>query len=108
MPPHLSNITSIPTKFSSFIGATQFEEDEFVWGAMTQLESKVEEADGLVTTRVQERKETAKRTDQKRKWRTRRLVKKGREEQQKCTSQHINKSPGLQTQKCHSKFYNES
>ena len=81
MPPHLSNITSIPTKFSSFIGATRFEEDEFVWGAMTQLESKVEEADGLVTTRVQERKETAKRTDQKRKWRTRRLVKKGREEQ---------------------------
>jgi len=30
MLPHLSNIMSTPTKFSSFIGATQFEEDKFV------------------------------------------------------------------------------
>jgi len=30
MPLHLSNIMSTPTKFSSFIGATQFEENEFV------------------------------------------------------------------------------
>ena len=77
MPPHLSNITSTPTKFSSFIGATQFEEDEFVWGAVTQLESEVEEADGLVTTRAQERKETAKRADQKRKVENKEISQKG-------------------------------
>jgi len=77
MPPHLSNITSTPIKFSSFIGATQFEEDEFVWGAVTQLESKVEEADGLVTTRAQERKETAKGTDQKREVENKEISQKG-------------------------------
>ena len=78
IPPHLSNITSIPTKFSSFIGATWFEEDEFVWEAMTQLESKIEEADGLVTTRVQERKETAKRTDQKKEVENKEISQKGK------------------------------
>jgi len=51
-----------------------------------QLESEVEEVDGLVTTRVQERKETAKGADKKKKWGARRLVKRGREEQQKCTN----------------------
>jgi len=77
MPPHLSNITSTPTKFSLFIGATQFEEDKFVWGAVTQLESKVEEADGLVTTRVQERKKTAKGVDQKKKVENKEISQKG-------------------------------
>jgi len=77
MPPHLSNITSTPTKFSSFIGATQFEEDEFVWGAVTQLESEVEEADGLVTTRAQERKKTAKGADQKREVENKEISQKG-------------------------------
>jgi len=77
MPPHLSNITSTPTKFSSFIGATQFEEDEFVWGAVTQLESEVEEADGLVTTKAQERKETAKGADQKREVENKEISQKG-------------------------------
>ena len=67
MPPHLSNMMSTPTKFSSFIGATQFEKDKFIWGAVTQLESKVEETDGLVTTRMQERKKTVKGVDQKKK-----------------------------------------
>jgi len=77
MLPHLSNITSTPTKFSLFIGATQFEEDEFVWGAVTQLESEVEEADGLVTTRAQERKETAKGADQKREVENKEISQKG-------------------------------
>jgi len=48
-----------------FVKAIQEEEDKFVWGAVTQLESEVEKADGLVTTRVQEKKETAKRADKK-------------------------------------------
>jgi len=108
LPPHLSNMAPASARFSLFVEAIQEEEDKFVWGAVMQLESEVEEADGLVTTRIQERKETAKRADKKKKWGARRLDKRGREEQQKCINWHINGSPRLQNQKCHSKSYNKS
>jgi len=42
------------------------------------LESKIEEADELVTTRVQERKETAKRTDQKKEVENKEISQKGK------------------------------
>jgi len=44
---------------------------------VTQLESEVEEADGLVTTRVQERKETAKGADQKKEVKNKKISQKG-------------------------------
>jgi len=69
---------STPIKFSSFIGATRFEEDKFIWGAVTQLESEVEEANGLVTTRAQKRKKTAKGADQKKKVENKEISQKGK------------------------------
>jgi len=44
---------------------------------VTQLESEVEEADGLVTTRAQERKETAKGADQKKEVENKEISQKG-------------------------------
>ena len=41
------------------------------------MESEVEEADGLVTTRAQERKETAKGADQKREVENKEISQKG-------------------------------
>jgi len=40
------------TKLSSFVEATQVEEEELVWGVMAELESKKKEVGGLVMTRV--------------------------------------------------------
>jgi len=45
-----------PARFSLFVEAVQEEEDEFVWGAMAELE-EVGEIEGLVTIRAQERQE---------------------------------------------------
>jgi len=46
---------------------------------VTQLESEVEEADGLVITRAQERKEIAKGADQKKEVENKEISQKGKE-----------------------------
>jgi len=62
-PPHLAKATATSTKFSSFVEATQIEEEELVWGVMAELESEKEEVGGLVMTRAQGKKEVEKRAD---------------------------------------------
>jgi len=58
--------TETPTRFSSFIEATEVEEEkEFVWGAMAELEEEREEVGGLAMTRAQERKEVGKGVDKR-------------------------------------------
>jgi len=62
-PLHLARATATSTKFSSFVEATQIEEEKLVWGVMTELESEKEEVGGLVMTRAQGRKEVEKGAD---------------------------------------------
>ena len=61
--PHLARATATSTKFSSFVEATQVEEEELVWGVMAELESEKEEVGGLVMTRAQRRKKVEKGAD---------------------------------------------
>ncbi|KAF8816293.1 hypothetical protein BYT27DRAFT_7277147 [Phlegmacium glaucopus] len=61
----------IPTALSSFVTVQEFKEEEeegFVWGAITELEEKMNErnvAEGYAVTRAQERKREEGKTDRK-------------------------------------------
>ena len=63
---HLTRTTATFTKFSSFIEAAQEEENEFVWGAIAELEKEKEEVGGLTITRAQSQKEGMKGANKKR------------------------------------------
>ena len=78
LPPHLSNMAPAPARFSSFVEVVQKEEDEFVWGAMAELEKEVKNIKGLVMTQVQEKTEIVKRTDKNKKAVNKMIVSKGR------------------------------
>jgi len=65
IPPHLTRTTTTPTKLSSFIEATQVEEEKLVWGAIAELESEKEEVGELVMMRAQGRKEVEKGADKR-------------------------------------------
>jgi len=67
-----------PARFSSFVEVVQKEEDEFVWGAMAELEKEVKNIKGLVMTQVQEKTEIVKRTDKNKKAVNKMIVSKGR------------------------------
>ena len=62
-PLHLARTTATFTKFSSFVEVTQEEENEFVQGAIAELEDEVKESAGLVMIQAQERREVVKATD---------------------------------------------
>ena len=59
----MARATATSTKFSSFVEATQVEEEELVWEVMAELESEKEEVGELVMTRAQGRKEVEKGAD---------------------------------------------
>jgi len=48
-PPHLSGTIPAPARFTSFVKVVQEEEEEFVWGAMPELEEEVKNIEELVT-----------------------------------------------------------
>ncbi|EKM81912.1 hypothetical protein AGABI1DRAFT_90243 [Agaricus bisporus var. burnettii JB137-S8] len=64
IPPHMA--TAGPSSFSPYVSVNGMEgeiEERFVWGAMTELEERTGEADGLATTRAQG-KEAEKKTSE--------------------------------------------
>jgi len=61
--PYLTGTASAFTRFTSFVEAVQEEEEEFVWGAIVELEEEVKNIKGLVTTQAQERAEVMKGTN---------------------------------------------
>jgi len=62
-PPNLVRIIAMSTKLSSFVEATQVEEEELVWGVIAELESKKEKVGELVMMRAQGKKEVEKGAD---------------------------------------------
>ena len=76
-PPYLSGTTPAPARFTSFVKVVQEEEEEFVWGAMAELEEEVKNIEELVTMWAQEKTEAEKRADKNKEARNRMVSKQG-------------------------------